>query len=61
MINGNESGWFDASYCPHRLPCGYCQMMGQICPIMKGKVNITWTSTDSDWQQRSEVRSDYQK
>jgi hypothetical protein len=19
-------------YCPHRLPCGYCQMLGRDCP-----------------------------
>lgn len=31
-----------STYCPHRLPCGYCQILFRDCP--KGYVT-TWAST----------------
>lgn len=31
-----------STYCPHRLPCGYCQILFRDCP--KGYVT-TWTTT----------------
>ena len=30
------------TYCPHRLPCGYCKILFRDCP--KGYVT-TWTTT----------------
>lgn len=33
-----------STYCPHRLPCGYCQILFRDCP--KGYVTAwTWTTT----------------
>ena len=33
MINGTGTNvTFDTNYCVHRLPCGYCSLLGRDCP-----------------------------
>ena len=36
-INYNET------YCLHRLPCGYCKILMQMCPLLElGGYTMTW-------------------
>lgn len=37
-INHNET------YCLKRLPCGYCQLLKQVCPL-QGYVLMAWGGT----------------
>lgn len=33
---------YNETYCLHRLPCGYCQILKQLCPITHEKITITY-------------------
>ena len=33
---------FNAQYCVHRLPCGYCQLMSRVCPMQGTTITPTW-------------------
>lgn len=33
-----------SQYCANRLPCGYCRLMGSMCPLSY-QPTITWSPT----------------
>ena len=33
---------FNSTYCIHRLPCGYCSLLGRDCPK---SWSVTWNAT----------------
>lgn len=60
MDNNNSTSQtlnnFSDTFCPHRLPCGYCQRTGQMCYI-NGQTTINpinpintpiWCSTNNN-------------
>lgn len=34
-----------AQYCGNRLPCGYCRLMGSICPLQPTITTPSWDTT----------------
>jgi hypothetical protein len=32
-----------SEYCFNRLPCGYCRLLYQPCPMIGNRMEITWT------------------
>ena len=33
---------YNAQYCLHRLPCGYCTMLNRLCPMMGTQYEPVW-------------------
>ena len=40
----NSFNYYCLQLCPHRLPCGYCTKLKDMCPI-QNSTTITWNST----------------